>query len=161
MIALMKENLFDGSKAIWSLIKNFQNWSKKSLRCDHRTKGETSGKKYFRNTFLWVQNDCFDEKNVFDGFKAISSLIKNFQNWSKKSLRGDHRTKGGSIGKNFFWNIDLSVQNDCFDESVFDGFKAIWSLIENFQNCSKKRLKGDHRTKGGTIGKKFFRNMFL
>ena len=30
MIVLMKENVFDGFKAIWSLIKNFQNWSKKS-----------------------------------------------------------------------------------------------------------------------------------
>ena len=39
-----------------------------------------------------------------------------FQNWSKKSLRGDHRTKGGTIGKKFFRNVFLLVQNDCFDE---------------------------------------------
>ena len=116
MIVLMKENVFDGFKAIWSRIKNFQNWSKKSLRGDHRTKGGTIGKKFFRNMFLWVQNDCFDEENVFDGFKAIWSRIKNFQNWSKKSLRGDHRTKGGTIGKKFFRNMFLWVENDCFDE---------------------------------------------
>ena len=116
MIVLMKENVLDGFKAIWSLIKNFQNWSKISLRGDHRTKGVTIGKKFFRNVFLWVQKDCFDQENVFDGFKPIWSRIKNFQNWSKKSLRGDHRTKGGTIGKEIFRNVFLWVQNDCFDE---------------------------------------------
>ena len=116
MIVLMKENVFDGFKAIWSRIKNFQNWSKKSLRGDHRTKGRTIGKKFFRNMFLWVENDCLMKENVFDGFKAIWSRIKNFQNWSKKSLRGDHRTKEGTIGKNFFRNMFLWVQNDSCDE---------------------------------------------
>ena len=53
------------------------------------------------------------KQNVFDGFKAISSIKKIFQNWSKKSLRGDHRTKGGTIGKKFFRNVFLLVQNDC------------------------------------------------
>ena len=57
------------------------------------------------------------KQNVFDGFKAISSIKKFFQNWSKKSLRGDHRTKGGTIGKKFFRNVFLLVQNDCFDET--------------------------------------------
>ena len=56
------------------------------------------------------------KENVFDGFKAIGSIKKNFPNWSKKSLRGDHRTKGGTIGKEFFRNVFLLVQNDCFDE---------------------------------------------
>ena len=56
------------------------------------------------------------KKNVLDGFKAISSMVKNFQNWPKKNLRGDHRTKGGTIGKKFFQNMSLSVQNDSFDE---------------------------------------------
>ena len=42
------------------------------------------------------------KENVLDGFKAISSIIRNFQNWSKKIIRGDHRTKGGTIGKKFF-----------------------------------------------------------
>ena len=57
------------------------------------------------------------KQNVFDGFKAISSIKEIFQNWSKKSLRGDHRTKGGTIGKKFFRNVFLLVQNDCFDET--------------------------------------------
>ena len=74
------------------------------------------------------------KENVLDGFQAIWSLIKNFQNWSKKSLRGDHRTKGGTIGKNFFetcfYKFEMIV---LMKESVFDGFKAIWSLIKNFQ----------------------------
>ena len=56
------------------------------------------------------------KENVFDGFKTISSIKKICQNWSKKSLRGDHRTKGGTIGKKFFRNVFLLVQNDCFDE---------------------------------------------
>ena len=56
------------------------------------------------------------KENVFDGFRAIGSLLKNFQNWSKKSLSGDHRTKGGTIEKKFSPNVFLLVQNDCFDE---------------------------------------------
>ena len=43
-------------------------------------------------------------------------MVKNFQNWREKNLRGDHRTKGGTIGKEFFQNMSLSVENDCFDE---------------------------------------------
>ena len=56
------------------------------------------------------------KENVFDGFKEISSIIRNFQNWSKKILRGDHTTKARTIGKKNFPNIFLSVQNDCFDK---------------------------------------------
>ena len=47
------------------------------------------------------------KENVFDGFKAFSSIIRNFQIWAKKSLRGDHSTKGGTIGKKFFRNMFL------------------------------------------------------
>ena len=43
-------------------------------------------------------------------------MVKNFQNWPKKNLRGDHTTKGGTIEKKFFLNMSLSVQNNCFDE---------------------------------------------
>ena len=42
------------------------------------------------------------KENVFDGFKAFSSIFINFQNSSKKSSRGDHRTKRGNIGKKIF-----------------------------------------------------------
>ena len=45
------------------------------------------------------------KKNVLDGFKAISSMVKNFQKWPKKNLRGDHRTKAGTIGKKFIQNM--------------------------------------------------------
>ena len=68
MIVLMKENVLDGFEPIWRPIKNFQNWSKKSLSGDHRTKGGTIGKKIFGNLFLWVQNDCFDERKRFCWF---------------------------------------------------------------------------------------------
>ena len=66
-------------------------------------------------------------ENVFDGLKAISSIIKIFQNWWKKSLRGDHRTKGGSIGGNFFfetcfYQLKMIV---LMKENVFDLFNAI------------------------------------
>ena len=100
--------------------------------------------------------------NVFDGLKAIGSLFKNFQNWSKKSLRGDHRTKGGPLEKNFLETCLFEFKMIVLlKENVFDGFKPISNLTKNSQSYSKKSLRGDHRTKGGTIGKKFFRNLLL
>ena len=47
------------------------------------------------------------KENVFDGFKAFSSIIRIFQIWPKKSVRGDHRTKGGTIRKKLFQNMFL------------------------------------------------------
>ena len=47
------------------------------------------------------------KENVFDGFKAFSSIIRIFQIWPKKSLGGDHRTKGGTTRKKFFGNMFL------------------------------------------------------
>ena len=79
-------------------------------------KGGPLEKKFFETWFYQFKMIVLMKENVFDGFKAISSEIRNFQNWSKKSLRGDHRTKGGTNGKKFFRNMFLSVQNDCFDE---------------------------------------------
>ena len=100
------------------------------------------------------------KKNVWDGFKAISSMVKNFQKWQKKNLRGDHRTKGGTIGKNFFKTcLDQFKMIVLMKKNVLDGFKAISSMVKNFQNWPKKNLRGDHTTKGGTIGKKFIKNM--
>ena len=74
------------------------------------------GKNFFKTRLYQFKLIVLMRKNVLDGFKAISSMVKNFQNWPKKNLRGDHRTKGGTIGKKFFQNISLSVQNDCFDK---------------------------------------------
>ena len=121
MIVLMKENVFDGLKPIWRLIKNLQNWSKRSLMGDHKTKGGTIGKKIFETCFYEFKMIVLMKENVLDCFKAIWSLIKNFQNKSKKSLRGDHWTKGGTIGKKIFRNVFLWVQNDFFDER-----KCLW-----------------------------------
>ena len=74
------------------------------------------------------------KENVFDGFKAFSSIIRNFQIWQKKSLRGVHRTKGGSIGKKFlepcFYKLKMIV---LMKENVFEGFKEFTSIIRNFQ----------------------------
>ena len=123
MILLKKENVLDGFKAIWSLIKNFQKRSKKSLRGDHRTKGMTIGKKFFWTCFYDFKMIVLMKENVLDGFKAIWSLVKNFQKWSKKSLRGDHRTNGGTIRKKIFRNVFLWVQNYCFDKR-----KRFWWL---------------------------------
>ena len=95
------------------LKKFFQNWSKKSLR-GHRTKGGTIGKKFFRNVFLLVQNDCFDETIVFE---LVRKTISHKKFFSKLVPPLVHRTKGGTIGKKFFRNVFLLVQNDCFDET--------------------------------------------
>ena len=115
-IVLMKENVFDGFEAIWSLIKNFQIDRKKISRGDHGPKEGPLEKNFFETCFYEFKMIVLMKENVLDGFKAIWSLIKNFQKWSKKSLRGDHRTKGMTIGKKFFRNVFLWVQNDCFDE---------------------------------------------
>ena len=54
------------------------------------------------------------KENVFEGFNAFSNIIRNFQIWPKKSLRGDHRAKGGNIGKKIFGNMFLYIENDSF-----------------------------------------------
>ena len=70
--------------------------------------------------------------------------------------------KGGPLEKNFsetyFYELKMIV---LMKENVFDGFKAFSSIIRNFQIWPKKSVRGDIRTKGGTIRKKFFGNMFL
>ena len=47
---------------------------------------------------------------------------------------GDHRTKGGTIGKKFletcFYEFKMIV---LMKENVIEGFRAIWSLIKNSQ----------------------------
>ena len=79
-------------------------------------KGGPLEKNFLETCFYHLKMIVLMKENVFDGFKAIGSIIRNFQNWSKKSLRGDHRTKGGTIGKKFSRNMFLSVENDSFDE---------------------------------------------
>ena len=70
--------------------------------------------------------------------------------------------KRGQLEKNFFeicfYELKMII---LLKENVLDGFKAFTSIIRNFQIWRKKRVRGDHRNKGGTIGKKFFRDMFL
>ena len=65
-------------------------------------KGGTLEKNFFETCFYELKMIVLMKENVFDGFKAFSSIIRNFQIGSKKSSRGDHRTKRGNIGKKFF-----------------------------------------------------------
>ena len=59
-------------------------------------------KKFLETCFYELKMFVLMKENVFDAFKAFSSIIRNFQIWQKKNSRGDHRTKGGNIGKKFF-----------------------------------------------------------
>ena len=70
-------------------------------------KGGPLVKNFFQTCFYELKMIVLMKENVFDGFKVISGIIRNFQIWPKKSLRGDHRTKGGTIGKKFFPNMFL------------------------------------------------------
>ena len=70
-------------------------------------KGGPLEKILFETCFYELKMIVLMKENVFDGFKTFSSIIRNFQIWPKKSLRGDHRTKGGTIGKKFFPNMFL------------------------------------------------------
>ena len=73
-------------------------------------------KNFLETGFYELKMIVLMKENVFDGFKAFSSIIIIFQIWPKKSVRGDHRTKGGTIGKTFFRNMFLGVKNDYFVE---------------------------------------------
>ena len=84
MIVLMKENVLDGFKAIWSLIKNFPNWSKKVKGVIVGPKGGPSEKNFFETCFYEFKMIVLMKENVFDGFKAIWSLIKIFKIGRKK-----------------------------------------------------------------------------
>ena len=67
----MKKNICDGVKAILSMVKNFQNWPKKNLRGNHRTKGGLLGKKFFKTCLYQFKMIVLMKKNICDGFKAI------------------------------------------------------------------------------------------
>ena len=158
MIVLMKENVFSYFKSIWSILKNFQNWPKKNLRGDLRTKGGTIGKNFFKTRFYDLKMIVLMKENVFSYFKSnLKHVLKNFQNGPKKNLRGDLRTKGGTIGKNFFktrfYDLKMIV---LMKENVFSYFKSIWSLLKNFQNWTEKKFKGWPQDQRGDHWKKFF-----
>ena len=79
MIVLMKENVFDGFKAIWSLIKNFQIDRNEVLGVTIGPKGGPLQKNYFETCFYELKMIVLMKENVLDGFKTIWSPIKNFQ----------------------------------------------------------------------------------
>ena len=70
-------------------------------------KGGPLEKNFSETYFYELKMIVLMKENVCDGFKPFSSIIRNFHIWPKKSLRGDHRTKGGTIGKNFFGKLFL------------------------------------------------------
>ena len=85
MIVLIKENVFDDFKAFSRITRSFQIWLKKSLRGVHRTKGGTIGKKFLETCFYKLKLIVLRKENVFDSFKAFSSIIRIFQIWPKES----------------------------------------------------------------------------
>ena len=111
----------------------------KSLRGDHRAKWGTIGKKFLETCYYEFKMIVLMKENVFDGFKAIWSLIKNFQ-IDRKQVQGvTIGPKGEPLEKKFFETcFYLFKMIVLMKENVLDGFKAIWSLIKNFQNWSKK-----------------------
>ena len=82
-------------------------------------KGGPLVKNFLENCFYELKMIVLMKENVFDAFKAFSSIIRNFQIWQKKSLRGDHRTKGGTLEKNFL-------------ETCFDKLKMIVLMKKTF-----------------------------
>ena len=70
-------------------------------------------KNFLETCFYELKMIVLMKENVFAGFKAFYSIIRNFQIWQKKSVRGDHRTKGGTLGKNFletcFYKLKMIV----------------------------------------------------
>ena len=71
-------------------------------------KGGQLEKNFFETCFYELKMIVLTKGNVSDGFKPFSSIIRIFQIWQKKSLRGDHRTKGWTIRKIFFGNMSVS-----------------------------------------------------
>ena len=71
-------------------------------------KGGPLEKTFFETCFYELKRIFLMKENVFDGFKAFSSIIRTFQIWPKKSLRGDHRTKGGPLEKTFLKHVSMS-----------------------------------------------------
>ena len=51
---------------------------------DLRTKGGTIRKNFLETCFYELKMIVLMKENVFEGFKAISSIIRNFQIWQKK-----------------------------------------------------------------------------
>ena len=65
-------------------------------------------KNFSETSFYQLKMIVLMKENVVDSFKAFSSIIRIFQIWPKKSLRGDHRTKRGHIGKKFLKHVPMS-----------------------------------------------------
>ena len=96
------------------VLKHFQEYleifkfgRKKIQRASIGPKGRPLEKTFLETCFYKLKLIVSMKENVFDAFKAFSSKIRIFQIWPKKSLRADHRIKGGTIGKKYFGNMFL------------------------------------------------------
>ena len=72
--------------------------------------GPTGGpldKKFLETCFYKLKMIVLMKENALDGFKAFGSIIRIFQIWPKRSVRGDHSIKGGTIRKKLFRNMFL------------------------------------------------------
>ena len=87
MTVLMKENVFDGFKAFSSIIRIYQIWPKKSLRVIIGPRAGPLVKNFLETCFYDLKMIILMKENVFDGFKAFSCLIRNFQIWPQKSSK--------------------------------------------------------------------------
>ena len=122
-------------EAYWKIFKTgrkkFKGWPQ-DQRGDH-------WKKNFSNMFYDLKMIVLMKGNVFSYFKTIWSYWKIFKTGRKKNLRGDLRTKGGTIGKNFFQTCFYDLKMIVLMKgNVFSYFKTIWSVLKNFQNWPKK-----------------------
>ena len=157
MIVLMKENVFSYFKTIWSMYwKIFKTGGKKFKGWPQDQRGDHWKKIFLKHVFMIWKWLFWWKETFFHILKQFEAYWKIFKT-AEKNLRGDLRTKGGTIGKNFFktcfYDLKMIV---LMKENVFSYFKTIWSIFEKFSKLAEKNLRGDLRTKGGTIGKKFF-----
>ena len=149
-------------KRIWSIVEKFSKLVEKNLRGDHQDqRGDHWKKNFFKTCFYDLKMIVLMKENVLSYFETnLKHIRKIFKNWWRKNLRGDLRTKGGTIGKKIFSKHVFMIWKWLFwwKKTFYHILKRIWSIIEKFSKLVQKNLRGDLRTKGGTIGKKVFSN---
>ena len=126
-------------------------------------KGGPLEKNFFQNMSFMIWKWLFWWKKTFYSyFETNLKPIGKFSKLVEKKFKGWPQDQRGDHWKKFFFKTcRLWFENDCFDERkrfmiFWNEFEAYWKI---FKTGPKKNLRGDLRTKGGTIGKKFFQNM--
>ena len=102
-------------------------------------KGGPLEKTFLETCFYELKRIVLMKENVFDGFKAFSSIIRTFQICLKKVKGVTIGPKGGPLEKNFFETCFYELKRIVLmKENVFDGFKAFSRIIRTFQIWLKK-----------------------